>query len=200
MTSHFTRRQSIAIGVAAGFSFSAFAQDNTAKGQSPGDLKIPPSLRHYLTTPRLLGAGTYSVWGLDIYHATLWGSEKAMRPDQWHTQRLALELRYARDFDGKDIAKRSVDEMHMQSPLAQDKAQSWLKTLESLFPSVRKDQTLTGIYLPGANSQFLFNENPIGSINDPDLSQRFFAIWLSPKTSAQKLRRALFGELLDKSP
>lgn len=200
MTLNLTRRQSIAIGLAAGFVLPAIAQDNPVKSPWPAELKIAKSLQNYLTTPRVLGKGTYSVWGLDIYHATLWGSEKIMHPDQWHTQRLALELRYARDFDGKDIAKRSVDEMHMQSPLAQDKAQAWLKTLESLFPNVRKDQTLTGIYLPGANSQFLSNENPIGSINDPDLAQRFFAIWLSPKTSAQKLRKALLGDLPDKSP
>ncbi len=195
MTMHLTRRQSLVIGLAAGMPISAAAQDSTPNSELPADLKISKPLQTYLSTPRILGKGTYSVWGIDIYQATLWSSEKISQPDQWHTQRLALELKYARDFDGKDIAKRSVDEMHMQSPLPQDKAQAWLKTLEDLFPNVRKDQTLTGIYLPTANAHFLFNEKPIGSIADLELAQRFFAIWLSPKTSAQKLRKTLFGNL-----
>ena len=161
------------------------AANNSAASQNP--------LQQHLNTPRLVGQGKYSYWGFDVYWASLWSGESTLRPDQWQTQRLALELRYLRDFDGKDIAKRSIDEIHAQSPLTQDKAQAWLNTLEGLFPSVRKNHTLTGIYLPAASSPFLFNDKVIGSINDAELAQRFFAIWLSPKTSAPKLRRQLLG-------
>lgn len=192
---HLSRRQSLIFGLAAGFGFTAAAQDNALKGEFSSELRMSKHLQHHLSAPRVVGKGIFSIWGLDIYQATLWGGDKPIHAENWQTQRLALELRYARDFDGKDIAKRSIDEIHMQSPLTQDKAQAWLKTLEGLFPSVRKNQTLTGIYLPTASSPFLFNDRVIGSISDIELSQRFFAIWLSPKTSAQKLRTQLFGDI-----
>ena len=188
-----SRRQSLVFGLATGFNFCAAAQDNALKNALSPDLEISKHLQHHLIAPRVVGKGLFSVWGLDIYQATLWGGEKMLHSENWQTQRLALELRYARDFDGKDIAKRSIDEIHAQSPLTQDKAQAWLNTLEGLFPSVRKNHTLTGIYLPAASSPFLFNDKVIGSINDAELVQRFFAIWLSPKTSAPKLRRQLLG-------
>jgi hypothetical protein len=129
-----------------------------------------------------------------VYWASLWSGENMLRPDQWQTQRLALELRYLRDFDGKDIAKRSVDEMHMQSPLSAETSSVWLKALEALFPNVRKGQSLTGIYVPNAGAQFLFNNKPLGTLADAELAKRFFAIWLSPQTSAPELRKKLFAE------
>lgn len=194
MTTDLTRRHAIILGLSAGINGSVFAQDIAVKISPSSDLKISKYLQQYLVTPRVAGQGAYSLWGFDIYHATLWRGEKSLSPEQWHTQRLALELRYARDFKGKDIAKRSIDEMHMQNPLPQEKAQSWLQILEAVFPDVCKDQTLTGIYLPTENSQFIFNDKLVGSIKDADLAERFFAIWLSPKTSAQKLRKQLFGD------
>ena len=190
------RRQSIFLGLAGSLSFCVTAKDTSSKSELPSDPKKLNHLQHHLQSPRVVGKGLYSVWGFDIYHATLWGSEKTFKPEQWHTQRLALELRYARSFNSKEIAKRSIDEIHIQSQIPTEKVQSWLKILEDLFPNVDKDQTITGIYLPGENSQFLFNDKPIGSISDLDLSQRFFAIWLSPKTTAPALRKALFNDTI----
>lgn len=152
------------------------------------------SLQAYLAQPKVVGQGTYRVWGLDIYQATLWHNESGFQADQWPTQRFALELRYARDFDGPDIAKRSIEEMHKQSPLLPDKARLWLKTLEAWMPNVKKNQTLTGIHVPGEATVFLHNHVPIGSIGDAELSRRFFAIWLSPQTSAPQLRKSLLGQ------
>jgi hypothetical protein len=172
-------------------SFYAQGQDKDSAGtnataQSP--------LQQHLNTPRLVGQGKYSYWGFDVYWASLWSGECTLRPDQWQTQRLALELRYLRDFDGKDIAKRSIDEMHMQSPLSAETLSAWLKALEALFPNVRKGQSLTGIYVPNAGAQFLFNNKPLGTLADAELAKRFFAIWLSPQTSAPELRKKLFAE------
>lgn len=173
-----------------GFMSHAQAQDKGATVNTPE----PSPLQQHLNTPRLVGQGKYTYWGFDVYWASLWTGERALRSDQWQTQRLALELRYLRDFEGKDIAKRSIDEMHNQSPLSPSTAQAWLKTLETLFPNVRKGQSLTGIYVPNSSAQFLFNNLPLGTIADAELAKRFFAIWLSPQTSAPELRQKLFAE------
>ena len=178
---------------------STFAQSTP----SESDLKPNPEslkrLQPYLDSPRLVGQGKYSYWGFDVYHASLWTGKNAMRPEQWQAQNLALELLYLRDFEGKDIAKRSVDEMQAQSSLPTDKARAWLKTLETLFPNVRQGQRLTGIYLSDGNAHFLFDNKSLGEIKDPELAKRFFAIWLAPQTSAQELRKNLFAEAHNKN-
>jgi len=150
-------------------------------------------LQPYLQTPNLMGQGKYTYWGFDVYNASLWASEAIITSDQWANQRIALELQYLRDFNGSDIAKRSIDEMHAQNALPKSKAGIWLKTLEGIFPNVAKGQSLTGIYIPNAGAQFLFDNTVIGEIKDAELSKRFFDIWLSPQTSAPDLRKKLFA-------
>lgn len=151
------------------------------------------NLRPYLGNPRLVGQDTYTYWGFDVYHASLWAGPNTVVPEQWHTHRLALELRYLRDFSGKDIAKRSLEEMQDQSPVPAAKAQTWRQQLESIFPNVHKGERLTGIYLPDTGASFLYDNTPVGEIKDIELAQRFFAIWLSPQTSAPVLRQKLFA-------
>ena len=58
----------------------------------------------HLTDYATVGSGTLRVFGLRIYDATLWSPGGNWAPDQ----PFALELRYARSFDGTAIARRSV--------------------------------------------------------------------------------------------
>ncbi|NDF45712.1 MAG: hypothetical protein EB125_08480 [Betaproteobacteria bacterium] len=150
-------------------------------------------LRPFLGNPRLVGQDTYTYWGFDVYHASLWAGPQALPPEQWQSHRLALELRYLRQFSGKDIAQRSIDEMQAQSPLPPSQAQAWLQQLQGIFPNVRKGDRLTGVYLPDKGATFLLDQAPLGGIQDLELAQRFFAIWLSPKTSAPALRQKLLA-------
>jgi hypothetical protein len=99
-----------------------------------------------------------------------------------------------RDFKGADIAKRSIDEIHAQSPLAKSQSNAWLKALEDIFPNVSKGQTLTGIYIPNTGVVFLYDNALQGEVKDLELAKRFFDIWLSPQTSAPELRKRLFAE------
>ncbi len=151
-------------------------------------------LKPYLGTPNLIGQAKFTYWGIDIYQASLWSSDSNLSPEQWDSKPLALELLYLRDFKGADIAKRSIDEIHGQSPLPKPKAQAWQKNLESLLPNVGKGQTLTGIYLPNAGMQLMFDGAYLGEIKDPELAKKFFDIWLSKQTSAPDLRKKLFAK------
>lgn len=150
-------------------------------------------LEPYLLTPKLIGQGKYTYWGFDVYTASLWASDTPISPDRWHTQRVALELQYLRDFKGADIAKRSIDEINSQSSLPKGKTDMWLKILEGIFPNVAKGQTLTGIYIPNAGALFLSDSTVIGEIKDLELARRFFDIWLAQQTSASDLRKQLFS-------
>lgn len=70
----------------------------------------PALVASELTQPRLAGASRFTVWGFDVYQASLW-VEPGFDSATLARQRYALELRYLRGFKGRDIAQRSIDEM-----------------------------------------------------------------------------------------
>ena len=165
------------------------AQTKTAEADPVKIKRLQP----YLQTPTLIGRGKLTYWGFDVYLASLWASEASVNAEQWQMQRIALELNYLRDFKGADIAKSSIDEIHAQSSLPKSKATLWLKTLEDIFPNIKKGQTLVGIYIPNVGAQFLYETALIGEIKDLELTKRFFDIWLSQQTSAPQLRKRLLA-------
>ena len=69
-----------------------------------------PAWRSALPGARRVATTRLTVWGFQVYDATLWITE-GFRPELWAQRPFALELGYLRDFDGEDIAKRSLDEM-----------------------------------------------------------------------------------------
>jgi len=185
------RRQTLSAALLlAIFGIDGLKAQNKTNETEPTRLK---RLQPYLQTPTLIGQGNYTYWGFDVYVASLWASDSNVNAEQWQTQRIALELSYLRDFKGIDIAKSSIDEIHAQSPLPKSKATLWLKTLEDIFPNIKKGQTLVGIYIPNVGAQFLYETALIGEIKDLELTKRFFDIWLSQQTSAPQLRKRLLA-------
>jgi len=157
---------------------------------------VPPPARvasPLLAQPRQVGSGLYSWWGFDVYQASLWaepGFDAAALP----RQRYALELHYRRDFKGRDIAQRSIDEMRRVGSFSDAQAQAWLQAMVAVFPDVSNGDRLTGVNLPGRGAQFYANGKPAGEIADPEFARLFFGIWLSEQTSAPRLRLALLGQ------
>lgn len=146
-----------------------------------------------LTQPRQSGSGLYTYWGFDVYQASLW-VEPGFDPQALSRQRYALELGYLRNFKGRDIAQRSIDEMRRQGGFTDAQAQDWLQAMAAVFPDISTGDRLTGVHLPGRGAQFFANGKPSGEIADPEFARLFFGIWLSDKTSAPKLRLTLLGQ------
>jgi hypothetical protein len=139
---------------------------------------------------RPAGSATYTWWGFDIYRASLWvtpGFDAAALP----RQRFALELQYVRSFRGRDIARRSIEEMRRIGPFDDAQAQAWLQTMQTAFPDVVPGDRLRGVNLPGQGAQFFHNDRPLGEIASPEFARLFFGIWLSEQTTAPSLRQAL---------
>jgi hypothetical protein len=155
--------------------------------------QLPPPIKLSIEQARLVGQAKYTYWGFDVYHARLW-SDSNLQTDSWQQNRFALELIYLRDFEGKSIAKRSIDEINKQKDLDPPKIREWLNALENLFPNVKKNQSLTGLYIPNYGVKFYHMNQLIGEIKDLELSKSFFDIWFSNKTSAPELRKELFKE------
>jgi hypothetical protein len=156
-------------------------------------LVAPADVRTELPDARRAGALRFTVWGFDVYDASLWVTP-GFRADNWSQRPLALELRYLRSFDGGEIAQRSLDEMRRVAPMSDAQNAQWLSDMKTAFPDVKKGDRMVGIYEPGTGARFFHNGAPTKVVADAQFAQRFFAIWLGPKTSEPAMREALLGQ------
>jgi len=134
-----------------------------------------------------VGSGTMRFFGLRIYDATLWspgGVWSATRP-------YALELIYARSFDGDAIARRSIEEMRAQRAYPAATLARWEQQMGALFPNVTSGDHLTGVRMPGEGATFYSGIRKLGQIDDEAFADAFFGIWLDPATRAPDLRARL---------
>ena len=144
-----------------------------------------PQLTGYAT----VGSGTLRYFGLRIYDATLWSPGGV-----WASgQAFALELRYARSFDGAAIARRSIEEMRAQRPYSAATLARWEAQMRAIFPAVRDGDRLIGVRIPGAGAAFYRDTRKLGQIEDEAFADAFFGIWLDPATSEPALRARLLG-------
>lgn len=139
-----------------------------------------------------MGTARLSVLGFQVYDARLWVSP-GFAGDDYAAHAFALELAYLRDFDGADIAARSLKEMRGIGPFNAEQGARWLAQMKAIFPDVRKGDRLTGLYQPGVGVSFLYNDRPAGEVRDADFARLFMGIWLSPRTSEPGLRDKLLA-------
>lgn len=158
----------------------------------PVAIAPPAEIGEALAGARPVGEGLYRHFGFRIYLARLWAGDgfDAARFDQMP---FALELRYERDFDGVDIAERSLQEMRRAGALAATESARWRHALRAAFPDVVKGDRLVGLHDGRGGVRFFHNGRPTGAIDDTGFARRFFGIWLMPSTSAPDLRAALIG-------
>ena len=136
-----------------------------------------------------MGSGRFSVLFWDVYDATLFAPEGKWQANSPY----ALSLTYLRDFDGEDIASRSVKEMRRQSGVSRADLDRWLPLMRDLFPDVTSGDTLTGVYLDNGSARFYLNGSLLGDIEAPGFASRFFAIWLGEQTSEPEFRNKLLA-------
>lgn len=141
----------------------------------------------HLTDYAAVGSGTLRVFGLRIYDATLWSPGGSWAPGR----PFALELRYARSFDGAAIARRSVEEMRAQRPYPDATLARWEAQMRELLPDVQAGDRLTGVRIPGDGAAFYSGTRKLGQIDDEAFADAFFGIWLAPTTRAPDLRARL---------
>jgi hypothetical protein len=53
------------------------------------------------------------------------------------------------------------------------------------------------VHEPGRGARFFHNDRAIGTVDDPDFSDAFFAIWLDARTTAPSLRESLVRQAAD---
>ena len=105
---------------------------------------------------------------------------------------LMLSFKYEKPVEGKAFAISLVKELE---GLNSDKAQTdhWVRVLQSIFPDFSPNDVLTYIALP-ERGYFVYKDVILDHEFGRDFNQAFVNIWLSEKSSFQKLQPELFGK------
>ncbi|MGA1394468.1 MAG: chalcone isomerase family protein, partial [Burkholderiaceae bacterium] len=143
---------------------------------------------------RLRGQANMRWFGLLLYEARLWTLD-AFDSKHWADQRFALELVYARSFEGVKIAQASLELMQAQHGKAAERDRQWLAWMQQSFPNIQAKDRLLGLH-QGAKEgcRFVHNRQVRLDIPDAQFAKAFFGIWLDPRTTEPALRRSLIGE------
>jgi hypothetical protein len=152
----------------------------------------PAELARELEKPVLAGSGRLRWLGIPVYDASLW-TEPLFVPERFGAHAFALEIRYARSISGSILADASLKQMQALDLVPSGRHAAWLQALTGALPDVKPGDRLTGMHLPDKGLRLYFNGQLQKVIDDPLLSQSFFAIWLSPATQEPRLRAQLLG-------
>ena len=138
---------------------------------------------------KTVGSGTFNFMFWKIYDISLLTASGKYQQGE---QPLALAITYARDIEGNQLVSSTIDEWERQDISWQ---KNWSSLLGDIFPNITEGDQLLLRVDEKYNSNFYFNEQPIGVIEDPEFTDAFLAIWLSSNTRSQKLTRELTGSL-----
>ncbi len=130
------------------------------------------------------GHGTFTKFGFEIYQAHFYVDEvKAVK-------KYAIILNYSRKIEKEALLKATIEQLERLG-YSSKKTDEWKNQLEKIYPNINKGDHLTAIFNPANGTTFVYGDKIIGNINNPEFSEAFFGIWLSPKTSAPELRSKL---------
>ncbi|MFT4993526.1 MAG: hypothetical protein ACI965_000546 [Paraglaciecola sp.] len=149
-----------------------------------------PLIEQYVPKAQLVGQARLKVLFWNVYDAKLYAAAGV-----WSSEMpFALSLKYLRDLDGADIAKRSIDEIRQQGFDDEQAMARWYDTLLKIIPDVSDASTIIGLRNAEGGTILYHNNQLIGEVAEPLFGRWFFNIWLGEKTSEPKLRSKLLGE------
>lgn len=174
------------IALAALFSsFESHAQADPVKAPA-----LPTASVEGMPSLKVRGGGLLRMYGFQIYNAYLW------TPDGGAFDRnkpFALDIEYLRNFEGKALAERSIDEKRAQGIGNEAVYAKWLAEMIRVFPNVKPNDRLTGVATAQRTARFFHNGKFTGEVTDPEFTDAFFGIWLNEKTSQRRFRERLLG-------
>ncbi len=149
-------------------------------------VEVPHHIAEAIPNARLSGGGPFRYFGFHIYDAQLWVGDEGYKPDA----PFAIDLNYARNFDGEEIAKTSREEMERMQYGTAVQQEQWFGQMKAIFPDVKKGQHITGVFT-AQGVHFFFNGKAIGEVRNAAFSKAFAAIWMDPRTKANKVREQM---------
>lgn len=145
----------------------------------------------------LVGKARLKFMFWNVFDAELHAPDATFDPNE----PFALSLSYLRKLKGDEIVEKSIEEIAAQQGKqpgddagnGTDDLQRWETQLAAIIPDVTDGTTITGLRDEQGHTLFYRNGEPLGRIDDPAFTQRFFDIWLGESTSDPVFRKRLLG-------
>jgi hypothetical protein len=150
-------------------------------------LQNPIEVTTYIGNKPPLGSGTVTGLFTQLYEVTIWTQAERW---SWDSP-FVLRLKYAKAFSHDQIVDASISEIDKIHNLDDATKQYYRQTLETIFPSVQKDDAISAVYLPGEKLLFFYNGHQIATITNMRLARDFLDIWLSDHTREPELRNSI---------
>ena len=180
-------------GLLCVFSWSSVTVGGSPVAQhvdSTAEIKPPASADIVLADLKSVGKASLSVLFWQIYDSQLFtpnGSFDQLVPGT------ALKINYKRNITSEQLVNTTKTEWQKLDLYQSNISDTWLITLRSLWPDIKKSDELI-LYVDDAfNAHFYLNSAYLGTVADAEFTQRFLAIWLSPETSHPKVRKRLLN-------
>ncbi len=161
----------------------------------PAALLCLVSLVHAQALPQndlsLAGRAGLKFMFWDVYDASLYTPDGSF--SFFETLPFALELTYKRGITKSQLVNETQKQWQAIGGLSHAQESAWLDALATILVDVDKGDSITLHVDSRAHSHFYFNDQLLGSIEDPGFSERFAAIWLSEATTRPGFREALLG-------
>lgn len=139
-----------------------------------------------------VGEGEMSYLFWTLYEAQYFIGETKQELQEADKGARALRIEYYRAIDSQALIEATADQWQHLG-YGQNEITAWVALLEKMWPSVEQGNSLTLKVSAAKLSQFYFNDDSIGVIEDPSFGDAFLAIWLSEGTSEPELRARLLG-------
>lgn len=150
---------------------------------------LPPSAAGEVAQATPRGSHRFRFLAFHVYDATLWTRGGGAALDEPY----ALDIRYAMEIAGRDLTRRSIEEMRRQGWRDEAALARWQREMDRVFPDIRPGDRLVGVHVPGVEARFHSQRGPVGVVRDAAFARAFFDIWLGERTSEPAMRRRLLG-------
>ena len=108
-----------------------------------------------------------------------------------YDQAFSIVIQYARNFSKDSLSETSIEEMSRYHELSDDQIKRYEPLLLSLFPDVKKGDTIEARYQPQTPLQIKHNQELVGNTNDTEFIIQFLDIWLHSPNHYQEMNDAL---------
>ena len=125
----------------------------------------------------------FTWWGFKVYKAEVWTPNAA--PPNFKRE-ILLHIEYQRDFEKQDLVDSTLDEWKDLGLLNKNKYQNWLRQLKTIWPNVKKGDSIT-TYVNKNTTYFYQGNKLLGKVNDQEFGPTFVQIWLHKNSKTSKL-------------
>lgn len=155
-------------------------------------LAAPSEVEKELSKPTLQGKHVARYWGFKLFKAELWTSGGGAFKFE---QEFALTLNYLYPFSKEVLATSSVEEISRMEGSNPEVHEKLKQQLLVCFADVDKGDRITGVAESATQVSMYVNGRKSCSLSYPKLRERFFGIWLDPKSRDKKGAQRLRGSL-----